>query len=89
MNNSQLRKKAQRRVRFKEHVAAYFLMNVVLWVINIIINAEFNTHIYWAAFITIAWGFGLSIHFAKTYLYDPDEAVEKEYKKLKTKCSEK
>ena len=85
MNNDELINLARRRVQFKEHVAVFFLANVVLWILNVIINYEFNLHFYWAALITIGWGAKLAYHFTKAYLYNPDLAIKREFARLKKK----
>lgn len=83
MNNSELIKIARKRVKFKEHVILFFFMNLIFWITNIILNINSNSHFYWASLITIFWGIGLAFHLTKTYLYNEEEEVEKEYKKLK------
>jgi len=75
----------QKRVKFKEHLAIFLIINIIIWILNIWINFSANLHSYWAAILTIGWGIGLSLHFTKTYFYDEDAAIKKEYKKLKTK----
>ena len=78
---------ATQRARFKAQVLTYLAVNVFLWIIWYI-NGN-NHHKYdfipWPAWVTIGWGFGLIINYVRIYHYRGDDAIQKEYDKLKNK----
>lgn len=84
-NEDKLWKKAGERVAFKKHLTTYIIVNVFLWLLWLFTNNG-RIHIFaWPIFTTIGWGVGIVAHYFKAYVSDEEQAVQKEYEKLKKK----
>lgn len=83
-NDLQLMAIARKRVKFKEHLGSYIAINGILWLIWLFTN-DGESGMPWPAWTTIGWGIGLLFSYAKAYKMPTDEAIEKEYQKLKNK----
>lgn len=77
---------AKQRVKFKQHVLTYFLVNVFLWIIWFLSDYKNNFSILpWPAWCSIGWGFALFMKYIRLYHISTNDAVQKEYDKLKNK----
>lgn len=78
-------KKAKERVSFKKHLTTYVLVNIFIWIIWYL-TTNGRLHIFaWPIFTTLGWGIGILAHYFKAYVNDEEEAIQKEYDKLKNK----
>ena len=82
--NLQLMAIARKRVKFKEQLGTYIAVNSILWLIWLFTSQE-NKGLPWPAWTSIGWGIGLIFSYAKAYKTPTDDAIEKEYQKLKNK----
>ena len=80
MKDSEIRKIAKTRVEFREHVYAYILVNIFLFVINM----WFSPGFWWFTFVLFFWGIGLVFHYNEAYYGGRDTKIENEYQKLLT-----
>ncbi|MDB5201961.1 MAG: hypothetical protein JWQ27_1370 [Ferruginibacter sp.] len=83
---------ARKRAGFKSHAFVYLIVNAFLWTTwyfsHDSINADrWEGNFPWPLFTTLGWGLGLAFHFAGVYLFSKEDAVQKEYNKLKSKQS--
>jgi hypothetical protein len=74
---------ARKRVKFKRHLATYLIINTMLWLLWLYTDNEKNNDFPWPAFSSIGWGIGLAFDYMSSYGITRDNAVEKEYEKLK------
>lgn len=81
MNDSALRRMARKRVEFRQHLYIYIVINAFLIVLNIWSSPGF----WWFLFILFFWGIGLVSHFYDAYMGGSEEAVEREFRKLKAR----
>lgn len=90
MSEDNLYSKAEKRVDekmgFYTHLYSFVVVNVVLFVINIL----FSRGELWFYWITLFWGIGLVSHFIKTFIvFDKfgekhrESMIEKEMEKLR------
>lgn len=80
-------KAAKQRVGFKRHLYSYLIVNLLLWILWFIGSTEEHSRaLPWPVWSTLGWGIGLFFNYASVYLYNPSDAVEKEYNKLKEKA---
>jgi hypothetical protein len=82
---------AKQRAKFKGNVISYVAVNIFLWAIWFLTSRN-NEHLYggfipWPAWVSIGWGFGLVINYVKVYHMNGDDAIQKEYDKLKNRAS--
>jgi uncharacterized membrane protein YdbT with pleckstrin-like domain len=81
MEDSHLREIARKRVEFREHLYIYIIVNAFL----IAINLYFSPVFLWSLFVVLFWGIGLVSHYREAYHGTREQAVEKEFKRLKLK----
>jgi hypothetical protein len=75
---------AQRRVSFKYHLVTYIIINGFLWIVWAMSGNKTDYNgLPWPVWPTLGWGFGLFFHFLGAYVFPKQNAVEKEYEKLK------
>jgi hypothetical protein len=75
---------ARKRASFKSHLVTYLVVNGFLWALWYFQSgAETYGHLPWALWSTLGWGIGLVSHYLSAYVYPQQNAVEKEYEKLK------
>ena len=90
MSESDLYKRAEKRVDekmgFYRHLYSFVAVNILLAVINLVFSPED----WWFMWVTLFWGIGLLIHFVKTFIvfdrFDEkyrDQMIEKEMEKMK------
>ena len=80
-----LRKKAEKRIKrrkdYYEHLTAYVMVNVFLWVLWLVMQMEFP----WPVFVTFGWGIGLAFDTLDFFTNNPDkreDAIQREMAKL-------
>jgi sterol desaturase/sphingolipid hydroxylase (fatty acid hydroxylase superfamily) len=81
---------AKRRAAFKKHLTSYLIVNtglVLVWAITIlpiIDDMSPNRRIYsfWPIWPILGWGIGLVSHYFGVYVYDEQDSIEREYRKL-------
>lgn len=83
-------KQARKRVKFKQQLIIYVIVNVLLWttwLITMQLNSEekAGTIIPWPVFPTVGWGIGVIMQYFSAYKFDRVDAIEKEFEKLKNK----
>jgi hypothetical protein len=71
------RKRAKERTDVMWHVAAFVVINILLWVIDIGQGGGID----WAFWPTIGWGVGLAFHVA-SYVIDVSGMEERSYQKF-------
>lgn len=75
---------ARKRASFKSHLLTYIVVNAGLWLIWYLTGAHtYGNSIPWPAWSSFGWGIGLASHYASAYHSSGENAVEKEYDKLK------
>ena len=89
--DEKLWKMAKRRVKFKNHLISYILVNGLLWVIWAF-SGQLGSSYFdgyrvgfkfpWPVFIMFFWGVGLIINFLNAYTGKHENMREKEYQKL-------
>ncbi len=77
--DNQLWQQAKARAEFKTHLAAYVVINGMLWIIWYF-TAGVHSH-PWPIWPTAGWGIGLIFNYLEAYKLI--NTVEKEYEKLK------
>lgn len=83
--DKELWKIARKHVNFKRHLFTYLIVNIFLWCLWLMSNKNGQGAIPWPAWSTIGWGIGLGFDYVNSYLLNRNDAVEKEYKRLKEK----
>ena len=74
---------AKRRVGFKNHLAAYIVINAFLWGIWFFNDDHQYGGIWpWPLWSTFGWGIGLAFHFLGAYVFPRENSVEREYDKM-------
>jgi hypothetical protein len=79
-------KEARKRVKFKNHLYSYLLINSALWLLWYFTDGKREeAGIPWPIFSTLFWGFGLMSHYAGVYLFRKNNTsrLDREYQKLK------
>ncbi len=74
---------AEARVGFKKHLTTYVLVNIFLWILWYFTDNTYRSSIPWPAFVTFFWGIGIVSHYVRAYHNQGQDAVRKEYEKLK------
>jgi hypothetical protein len=79
---------AKKRADFKKSLTFYILINLFLWAIWWITQGRFyginNWSAVWPVWPTLAWGLGIAFQYFDAYGDgDRQDAIEKEYQKLK------
>ena len=81
--DKKLYEKAEARVGFKMHLRTYIIINVLIWIMWYLFGAiNGDYHGFRPIYPSLGWGFGLFSHFIGVY-GGADNAVEKEFQKLK------
>lgn len=69
-HNSPEYKRAAKRVKdikeFYQNLQAYFVVNIILFIINIVTSPEF----LWIRYVAFFWGIGVLFHAASVYVFD-------------------
>ena len=76
---------AKKRVGFKRHFAAYLIVNGFFWCIWLMDDDREKENFPWPLWSMLGWGIGVAFDFVGAYITPKNNAVEKEYEKLKTK----
>ncbi len=77
---------AQKRAKFKKHLAVYFVMNAFFWCIWYLTNADHDASPFpWPVWPLLGWGLGVVLQYFEAYHTDLGWSAEKEYDKLKNK----
>lgn len=76
-------RKAQARASFKVHALVYVLVNLLLIVIWYFTSREARYSYFWPIWPLLGWGIGLTSHGLAAYSKGGENAVEREYRKLK------
>ena len=85
-SDEKLYEEAEARVGFRRHFAIYIIINLAIWAFWYFTRAiDGNYDGYWPAYTTLGWGIGVAAHFIG--IYQTQDAVEKEFQKLKDKQS--
>jgi len=71
---------AKRRVSFKNHLAAYVMVNLFLWATWYFYTEEKGG--YWPIYTTLGWGLGLLLHYLGAYVFPKENSVDREYEKM-------
>ena len=90
MSESEIYKRAEKRVDekmgFYRHLYSYVAVNVILIVINVL----FSRGEWWFYWVSLFWGIGLVSHYLKTFVFFErfdekyrDKMIEKEMEKMK------
>lgn len=85
MKDEHLREMAKKRVEFRDHLAVYVVVNIVLIGINMWTVPQF----WWFLFPLIFWGIGLFFHWREAYSGTEQVRIEKEYQMLKKQSGAK
>lgn len=82
----ELWKIAKKRVSFKRQLGTYIIINGMFWLLWYFTDhTDENSGVPWPIFPMLGWGIGLLVSFLKAYVFVSNDAVEKEYEKLKQK----
>lgn len=81
----QLWRIAQKRAKFKKHLASYIIVNGFLWAMWYITDGRENENIIeaWPIWCTLGWGIGIAFSYYDAYHDSKEEATMKEFQKLK------
>lgn len=77
---------AKKRADFKKHLYTYIIINAFLWAIWFITkghNENVSLITAWPIWPTLGWGIGVAFDYVNAYHSSKDDAVEREYEKLK------
>lgn len=83
--DEQLWKLARKRAGFKRSLITYILINAFLWMVWYFKTGR-DTGWYgfpWPMWVLLGWGIGIAFQFFDAYGGGKDDAVEKEYEKLR------
>jgi len=81
-SDEKLYEEAEARVGFKRHLIFYIIINLVIWAFwyfSRAIHGHYDG--YWPVYTTLGWGIGVVSHFIG--IYRNNDAVDREYQKLK------
>ncbi len=74
---------AEKRVKFKRHVASYVVVNIFFWALWFFTRNQYTEKLFpWPAWVSLGWGFGLFMNYIRVYHGHSDNDVEQEYRKL-------
>jgi hypothetical protein len=77
---------AKKRASFKRHLITYVLVNIFIWAIWYFNgHREVSDKYPWPIWTTLGWGLGVAIHYFQAYISPQEDAVLREYEKLKNK----
>jgi hypothetical protein len=74
---------ARKRASFKSHLFSYIVVNCFLWALWYFGDGYDSGKYPWPIWPTLGWGIGLVFHFIGAYIYPQEDAVQREYEKLK------
>jgi hypothetical protein len=74
---------AKRRARFKKDMVMYVAVNVFLWVIWLLTDGHLDRGIPWPVWPTVGWGLAMVFDYYEAFRNPKENAVEREYEKLK------
>jgi len=74
---------ARNRASFKGHLMTYILVNALLWVLWFFSGSRGQGGLPWPAWSMLGWGIGLLSHYISAYAYTKEDAVRREYERLK------
>lgn len=74
---------AKKRVSFKRHLATYLIVNTFFWCIWMMDEERHEQSIPWPIWSMLGWGIGLAFEYIGAYVTPKNNAIEKEYQKLK------
>lgn len=88
LSNEQIREMAKARVEFKQHLAAYVIINAMLigiWGFTSGWQLEGSWTGFWPMWTLLFWGVGLAFHGVNAYGVGSEGMVSKEEAKLREK----
>jgi 2TM domain len=76
---------AHKRVAFKNHLAAYIVINLFFWMLWYFTGAKIHNDegVPWPVWPMMGWGIGIIFHFIAAYVNTGNTLIEREYQKLK------
>jgi len=78
-NDNQLRELAHKRVDFRRHLAAFLVINTILWSIWLITKTTYP----WPIWPTAGWGIGILFHYLFDYRKNGFFSEDEEFERLK------
>lgn len=78
---------ARKRASFRGHLMSYIIVNSFLWLLWYFTGERGRGLLPWPAWSMLGWGIGLFFHFINAYVYPQEDAVQREYEKLKIQRS--
>lgn len=79
----ELWKIAKKRVGFKRHLGMYIIINGMFWLLWYFTNEGDHELFPWPVWSMFGWGIGLVFEYMSAYGQPKQNAIEKEYEKLK------
>lgn len=77
---------AKKRVGFKRHLGTYIVINAMFWFIWYFSEGRYGEgDLPWPLWPMLGWGIGLAFDFMGAYVFSKNNAIEREYEKLKNK----
>lgn len=77
---------AAKRASFKSHLLVYILVNTFFWILWFFNGNEYGgQRLPWPVWPMFGWGIGLVSHYIGAYVYPKEDAVQREYEKLKNR----
>ena len=85
--DKQLWRVAQKRAKFKKHLATYIIVNGFLWAMWWITDRGGDRSLLtaWPIWCTLGWGLGIAFSYYDAYYDSKEEATMKEYHRMKDK----
>ena len=76
---------ARKRASFRTNLFTYLIVNGFLWVLWYFGNRDDSGGYPWPIWPMFGWGIGLVFHYFRAYVNPEENAVQREYEKLKNK----
>ncbi len=78
---------AKRRVEFKRHLSTYLVINAMFWVLWYFSEGQHERSHFlpWPVWPMLGWGIGIVFSYLNAYVYTKENAIQKEYDKIKDK----
>lgn len=76
---------ARKRASFRSNLFTYIIMNGFFWVLWYFGKGGEAGGIPWPVWPMFGWGIGLVFHYFRAYVNPQEDAVQREYEKLKNK----